>query len=70
MTTIEKVFGLFVILCLIIVVLGTAIEDTKRSIEEQIETLCNTENVFVLNDAAYVCVPCEGCKDNKDKKEK
>lgn len=42
----------------------------KEYVKSRIETLCNTENVLVLNDAAYVCVPCEGCKDNKDKKEK
>lgn len=62
MTIVDKAFGLFVLMCLVLIAFGVVAEDTKRSIEEQIETLCNTENAFVLNGEAYICVPCEGCK--------
>lgn len=61
--TILIVIGLIILVCLWFS-LGRAYAHNR------IEKFCNTENVFVLNGAAYVCVPCEGCKDNKDKKEK
>lgn len=37
----------------------------RQSFNDRVEYLCNEHNAFVLRGKAYVCVPCEGCKDGK-----